>query len=169
MIPDYVKALAGMVGNPLIGAEVGVRSGKTTEYLLDTFPTLSMYAVDAWQVKPRQDRPGFETYEQWNFAEIRAEFDARMEPFGERVTVLNMDSLQAATRVEDGSLDFVFIDAEHTYEAVLADIAAWRPKVRSGGLLTGHDYDSRHGGLVRAVDETFPNVGHKLNIWFIRC
>ena len=55
---------------------------------------------------------------------------------------------------EAGELDFVFIDGEHGYEAAKADVEAWWPKVRSGGLLVGHDYDRhRFPGVCRAVDE----------------
>ena len=48
----------------------------------------------------------------------------------------------------------MFIDGDHSYEAAKADIEAWRPKVRTGGLLNGHDYDStRFPGMYRAVDQ----------------
>lgn len=70
--------------------------------------------------------------------------------------VLWMPSTQAANHVEDGWADFVFIDAAHSYKAVKADIAAWRPKVRDGGWLGGHDYHEAHPGVIRAVDEAFP-------------
>jgi predicted alpha/beta hydrolase family esterase len=50
-------------------------------------------------------------------------------------------------------LDFVFIDADHKYESVKADIAAWLPKVRPGGHIAGHDYHSDWPGVQKAVDE----------------
>ena len=58
----------------------------------------------------------------------------------------------------DGYFDCVFIDTTHTYEQTKAEIIAWEPKVRKGGLLTGHDYGSRrpsHRGVSRAVDEIY--------------
>ena len=62
--------------------------------------------------------------------------------------------MKAAHCFEDGELEFVFIDGEHCYEAAKADIEAWWPKIRAGGLLMGHDYDrQRFPGLCRAVDE----------------
>ena len=62
--------------------------------------------------------------------------------------------MKAGRCFEDGELDFVFIDGEHSYEAAKADIKAWWPKVRSGGLFVGHDYDrQRFPGVCRAVDE----------------
>ena len=59
------------------------------------------------------------------------------------VRLWNCTSLKAAQRFADDSLAFVFIDADHSYAAVRADIAAWLPNVRPGGILAGHDY-SRH-------------------------
>ena len=58
--------------------------------------------------------------------------------------------------IADGDLDWVFIDANHNYDYVRADIAAWTPKVRPGGIIAGHDYLDRDGwGVIRAVDEAF--------------
>ena len=81
----------------------------------------------------------------------------------ERRFVLREGSPTAASRFADGSLDFVFIDGNHLYEAVCSDIAAWWPKLRSGGLLTGHDYAinrdaSGEWGVRKAVDEFSENT-----------
>ena len=64
-------------------------------------------------------------------------------------------SWDAAKLYEDESLDFVFIDAEHDYKSVTKDIAAWRGKVRKGGLICGHDYSQDYAGLMLAVTEAF--------------
>lgn len=71
--------------------------------------------------------------------------------------VLWMPTAEASKHVEDGWADFVFIDAGHSYSAVKADIDHWRSKVRPGGWLGGHDYHPNHPGVIRAVDEAFPN------------
>jgi predicted O-methyltransferase YrrM len=84
-----------------------------------------------------------------------------------------MSTAEAAKQVEDGSLDFVFIDADHSYEGVKADIEAWDPKVREGGYVIGHDYDFPKwwGKQVKqAVDEIY---GEKVktgpdNLWYIK-
>jgi len=69
------------------------------------------------------------------------------------VQVWRLPSVEAAKQFEEESLDFVFIDGDHSYTAVKADIIAWLPRVRTGGILAGHDYYQRWPGVVRAVDE----------------
>ena len=162
--------VAAWVGEPKRGAEIGVRSGVSTAYLLYRFPKLHMIAVDAWRPLPPSDEPGHETYERWDFAKIRAEFDERIQQHANRVTVLAMDSLEAAATVPDGSLDFVFIDANHGYSGVLADLKAWMPKVRRGGTLCGHDYWDRFPGVRRALEELkLPVEAGAEHTWRVRC
>ncbi len=67
----------------------------------------------------------------------------------------SMRSSEAASLYEDGSLDFVFIDADHSYKSVTKDINAWRGKVMSGGMICGHDYSQDYPGLMLAVTEAF--------------
>jgi len=50
-----------------------------------------------------------------------------------------MSTADAAQQIQDGDLDFVFIDGDHSEAGVRQDITNWRPKIRSGGFLTGHD------------------------------
>jgi cephalosporin hydroxylase len=66
---------------------------------------------------------------------------------------VKLPSVFASTLYKDKSLDFVFIDADHKYEGVLADITAWLPKIRDGGIIAGHDYD--WDGVKKAVNEVF--------------
>lgn len=80
------------------------------------------------------------------------------------------DSVVASAAVSSRSLDFVFIDADHSYEAVRADIAAWLPKVKAGAWIGGHDYQEGESGLRRAVDEAFPVIETRPEslIWLAR-
>lgn len=93
---------------------------------------------------------------------LRPERRAKVEKLGG--LVLWMASVDAAANVPDGWADFVFIDAGHSYAAVKADIEAWAPKVSPGGWLGGHDYHPSHMGVMRAVDEAFPQAV-KLEGW----
>jgi hypothetical protein len=67
-------------------------------------------------------------------------------------------SLAASMKYPDVSLDFVMLDAGHDYGDIRADIDAWWPKVKSGGILSGHDFSHYFPGIVRAVCETFAEV-----------
>jgi cephalosporin hydroxylase len=84
-----------------------------------------------------------------------------------------MHSLDAAKEIMHLTggklLDMVFIDADHSYEAVVKDIAAWRNLVAVDGILCGHDYDiSRHPGVVKAVDESIKfKVIPNTSIWVL--
>jgi cephalosporin hydroxylase len=75
---------------------------------------------------------------------------------------IRMHSVQAAKLFDDESIDFIFIDADHKYESVKADLLAWYPKVKQGGIIAGHDYIAApqdnlkfNLGVSRAVDEFF--------------
>lgn len=67
-----------------------------------------------------------------------------------RYEIFVCSSIDGSRHVEDG-LNFVYIDAEHTEEAVAQDIAAWWPKIKVGGVLCGHDYRMDGNGVDMAV------------------
>jgi predicted O-methyltransferase YrrM len=72
---------------------------------------------------------------------------------------------EVAKLFEDESIDVVFIDGDHSESWVLRDLSAWVPKVKPGGLIAGHDYDSRnHPGVKLAADAFFEKHPHPLTI-----
>jgi len=75
------------------------------------------------------------------------------------VSLIIADSISASRFFADGSLDWVHLDARHDFESVTADILAWRPKIRSGGWLSGDDYDEvKWPGVFRAVAQAAPDA-----------
>lgn len=92
-------------------------------------------------------------------------------PNGYPFVVRQMASLDAAKHHADKSLDFVFIDACHSYEAVTADIAAWREKVKPVRVLAGHDWNV-YEAVRQAVSEAFGQVKGNIqlhgNCWYVR-
>ena len=84
-------------------------------------------------------------------------FIENMKPVENFYKHLRTTSIEASTLFEDKSLDFVFIDASHTYIDVKNDILAWKPKIKKGGILAGHDYSSGWPEVVKAVDELIKN------------
>ena len=148
------------------GAELGVSTGRFSTFILAIVQGSTMVAVDLWAPQPGLVGEGSETYADWPHEEnykAFTEHNAKYHPG--RLTVHRMKTVDAAPLVDDGSLDFVFIDADHTYEGALADIKAWTPKVRAGGMVSGHDYN--WPSVKRAVNETGedPHVSHD-NVWF---
>lgn len=142
-------------------AEVGVADGYNALGVLSRRPQSKATLLDQWSVAGDRYRDSGDlaaslTEAQWAVVKDRAA--GLTAPYSPRI--LDCDSIAGASAVQDGSLDLCYIDAEHTYEAVAADIAAWLPKVRRGGWIGGHDYDhpmERRGkwGVKRAVDEAF--------------
>lgn len=165
MANRLVRLLSRMMDRPQRGVELGVWKGDTSQVLLDSFPECHLTLVDPWQewsagtTYSRSDRRmGSIPQSGWDAA--RAECEARFAGHP-RVRILPMISSEAILQV-DGQVDFVFIDADHSYEVVRQDIDLWLP--RTTGVICGHDYGPHFPGVRRAVDETFGgDSGHIVN------
>lgn len=123
-----------------IGAEVGVERGLYSEKLLKANPNLKLFSIDAWEVYG--DYRDHMTQEEMN--EIYYDAVERLKPY--QCKLVKGYSVEISEQFKDESLDFVYLDANHTFEHVVADIAAWSKKVRVGGIIAGHDYIKRKGG-----------------------
>lgn len=134
-----------------LGAELGVRWGQTSRYVLEN-TDCRMIGVDLMQVQPEKE----ETYEAWPWERYEAMVQDIEKTWPDRFDMRRMDTSAAAKTLEDGELDFVFIDADHSYEGVKTDIEMWTPKVRKGGMIVGHDID--RVGVKQAVVEAFGNA-----------
>jgi len=75
----------------------------------------------------------------------------------EVVKDIKKNSWEAANEFENESVDFIFIDADHKYESVVKDIQAWLPKLKVGGVMSGHDYTQPTAGVKKAVEELLPD------------
>jgi predicted O-methyltransferase YrrM len=147
----FYERVAQMLPDNAVIAEVGVYKGCSALYLAERLQQLgkrvTFYLVDHFEGSEGiTDTP----------EQIWKDFNANIEPMRDAFKVMRSASVPTAKLFPDGSLDFVFIDAEHDYESVKADIQAWKPKVKSGGFLAGHDY--HHAPLRKAVDEALPNI-----------
>jgi len=147
---------------PLMMAEIGVCLGVLSEVLLQKLPTLTLLMIDKWSEEP-VDSPYWlgdsdgrklqrQLDEEMSLAISRTEFAQ------DRRCVIVGRSLNVVKLIADKSLDLVFIDADHTYDVVLADIRAWFPKVKPGGVLSGHDF-IRQSDVDRAVHKWISETG----------
>jgi len=75
-------------------------------------------------------------------------------------------SNDAVSKFKDESIDFIYIDGDHTYEVCLADITEYWNKLKPGGIMAGHDYCERHThyGVVESVRKFFGDLKHDFNI-----
>jgi len=118
-------------------AEVGVFRGVFSQHNLRAW-TGDYYAIDAWAFRPAEGRT-----DNWDQAtqEANLAHARRNTRFaGSRVHLVRNRSVNAARTFPDAFFDWIYIDALHTRRAVLADVHAWYPKLRPGGLLSGDDY-----------------------------
>ena len=140
--------------------EIGAWKGRTTKALLEGCWG-PVYAVDHWEGTPgeplQQEKGVYKQFMQnvggygylWGRVNLR---------------IVREASPAAAVMFRDASVDMVFIDGDHRYEAVKADIEAWRPKARK--LIAGHDYGNAvTPGVQQAVDEAFDGVERIGFIW----
>ncbi|KAI8927914.1 hypothetical protein BC831DRAFT_450950 [Entophlyctis helioformis] len=122
-----------------VGAELGVQRGLFSETALTHWPACTRYIlVDVWAAQENyKDIANVDNAAQ---NELYAETMSRVAPWKSKVEVLRMFTSQAAGKIKDGELDFVYVDARHDYCGVMEDLVAYWPKVRSGGIMAGHDY-----------------------------
>lgn len=163
--------------SPLRGVEVGVWEGENSAELLQSFPDLYLWMIDRWKELADEEkwihpRMGRKTEDDFRRAKRRAAKNVEFALY--RTRLMHTDSVSASKEFPDHCLDFVFLDASHDYENVKQDILAWTPKIRSGGILCGHDYNGvgdRAGnfGVKRAVDEAFGDRVQKEDalIWWV--
>ncbi len=120
--------------NFTIGVEIGVERGLYSEILIKSNPGMKLYSVDPWS-------PYHEYREhigKTKFDELYNDAKNRLEPLG--VTLIKKFSMDAVKDFKDRSLDFVYIDGNHSFQHCTNDIVEWSKKVKKGGIISGHDW-----------------------------
>lgn len=154
-------------------AEIGVWKGHSISFLANEIRKTNPEAVELYAIDL------FEDSQDSNFIhdsgimnevrEITSIYNKVLEKTETRKMITDIKSIswEAADRFEDEYFDFVFIDADHSYESVKKDIIAWLPKIRKGGIISGHDYSNNHKGVMKAVNEIFGDKAKVYNntVW----
>lgn len=139
-----------------VGAEIGVRWGEYSEMILRKNPGVKLYCVDSWAPyervgQVRQDR-------------IYSRAKRVLGHLG--ATLIRKPSQEALADFADRSLDFVYIDAMHDFDNCMMDLIGWSKKVKSGGIVAGHDFTNMPGcGVIPAVEAY--TRGHMIYEWYI--
>jgi hypothetical protein len=154
------------------GAELGCYEGQTADFILTQCPEFRLLCVDLWHPMDvgleKSKETGVAPYTIQMMEAAKAKARAVFEKHAGRMSVLELHTVDAAKEVPDESLDFVFIDADHSTEAVVRDAMDWMPKVRHAGYLLGHDED--WPSVRRALAQLWTN-GYTLlrgNVWMVR-
>jgi len=156
----------GLVGE---GAEIGVFRGDFSAHILTHWQGKRLYSIDSWKHQGSLLDVSDVSQEEHN-ENMRACM-SKLQPFKSRSVIVPASSVTAAApfpKDEDARLDFVYIDAAHDYRSVWADLTAWWPRIKVGGIIAGHDYKNScvRKNLVevkRAVDDFFRVEGISVN------
>lgn len=159
--------LSLVIGNELVGVEIGVQRGLLSEEIAKSPRVKKLYGIDPWE---RQVRISY--YRRWTDAQLAGlvkSVQERMRIFGDKWELLKMYSIQAAEVLPD-SLDFVYLDGDHSYENVKAEIVLYERKIRKGGLLCGHDYFGKSNEVQLAVEDYRNSrdlqIWEEMNMWW---
>lgn len=145
-----------------VGAEIGVAEGFFSEVICGANVNLEKhYCVDLWdtyfrgstKLKNREMQDDAYRQAQENLADFPVEF-------------IRESSATAHWRIPDNSLDYIYIDGDHSFDYVMTDLIWWSRKVRPGGIVSGHDaYRFRGAGVVDAVSAY--TTAHQIHEWFV--
>jgi SAM-dependent methyltransferase len=117
-----------------VGAEVGVYKAEYSERFAKV--GLKHYAIDPWMAFPGQGRTQ-KVQERQEFLYGHAQRVLAPYP---NCTMIRKTSMDALADFADNSLDYVYLDGDHSFRFAAEDIVEWSKKVRPGGIVAGHDY-----------------------------
>jgi predicted O-methyltransferase YrrM len=135
-----------LLGKNLVGLELGVFQGTSLLTILNNCHIKKLYGIDSWLahadfIKPNPD--GFPAYsitqEQSDFNKLVTYHRLNHVIDYDKVTIIEEDSLKAVDKIKNESLDFIFFDAMLSEEQSYNEARAYYPKIKKGGLFTGHD------------------------------
>jgi len=169
------------------GIELGVFKGNFSKVILNNWSG-TLYLIDVW--RPLSVEEYDDVSNNQYHSNAYSETIRNIKGYEDRAFMLRMGSKDAVEIFEDQSLDFIYIDANHTYETAKEDVELWYPKIKVGGMISGHDYlpqylfDDRPNeknipilmdegkehyyagmfGVNHAVNEFVDEYNHKLNV-----
>lgn len=136
----------------LMGVEIANRNLSGTK----------LYCVDPW-IDGGPDLRDTGHYKKVAHEPLLTQFLRNVAPVKDYIVPIAKMSVDAAKNFDDGSVDFLMLDGDHSYEAVRADILAWLPKMKKGSIISGDDYG--WPGVTQAVTEAF---GKDVEVRWIR-
>lgn len=147
----FFKKLRDLDKKDMIGIEIGCYAGDSTELFINSGLFKTFYCIDPW-------KNGYDFRDQATKSTEQAEpvFDAKFKD-NKIIRKIKSKSQDAITNFQNDSIDFIYIDGNHQYQAVKKDIELYYPKIKINGIISGHDYTPSWNGVYRAVNEFFKN------------
>src|SRR3989344_2151336 len=157
-LPEFFKEMGYKVG-----AEIGVYTGGFSETLCKV--GLKLYPIDPWRLYPDYQK---------NTHCSQGEMEKQYEMVKKRMAsydcvIMRKTSMEAIKDFKDGSLDFVYIDSNHSFKYIAVDIWEWSKKVKKGGIISGHDYWDGNRPFycnVKTVVDAYTKAA-RLDKWYI--
>lgn len=184
----FLSEIHNRVGDSPVCVEVGVLHGDFSSAIYDILRPVTLHLVDPWEVGA--DKNGKSSHysgdiaslatayaEGWSLEYVKRRFNHQINS---RSIVLHKGySYDWVDSFKDNYFDFIYIDACHLYDCVKADLEMFLPKLKSTGIMCGHDYafspeqrveaDSNNYGVIQAVDEFCENFGFKMRLHSQEC
>ena len=159
---NIYQEIAGKLKDGDHYVEVGAWKGTSAAYLATEIANsgkkIQFDVVDTWLGSPEHLSGGAWADQDAIDGRLFEVFTENMKPVVGFLKPQRITSSEASLLSVDNSLDFVMLDASHEYEDVKADILAWMPKIKSGGILSGDDYHHTWPGVMQAVQELVPDA-----------
>ncbi len=149
-LTDGLNDFVSFLNDNIIFVEIGSYAGESTEIFVKSNKITLLYAIDPW-IDNYDPKLNLKT----SMVDVKKIFDEKMKSYS-KVKVLKMTSVEAAKHFSDNSVDVVYIDGDHKYESVKKAIQTWLPKIKNGGLITGHDITSDN--VRKAIDELLGDI-----------
>lgn len=138
--------------------ELGCYAGESSNIFADHFRDGVLFCIDPWEkgIGPEGENWSVDKY---NAGIVAAEkmFDSMRLSYPHLYKLKGFDK-EFVDMFADRSLDLVYVDCDHTYESTKEIIERWLPKIKLGGIISGHDYFTDTPGVIRAVDELVPRM-----------
>lgn len=144
-IRPFIQTLKKLNLKKIVGAEIGVYKGRNAKQILEQLSIKTLYLIDPF--KPFIDASTGQLHNSANFNDTKTFLDC----FKNQIIFIKKKSDQAFSLIP--SLDFVYIDGDHSYEVVKNDIEVYYPKIKPSGFIGGHNFEPRYLGVIKAVSE----------------
>ena len=141
----FINKLIDLGKKDMTGIEIGCYAGESTEIFINSGLFKTFYCIDPWKFNNSSFYKTVKCAEQL--------FDKRFEN-NKIIRKIKDYSWNAVNNFQDESIDFIYVDGNHTYEACKKDLELYYPKIKKNGIVSGHDYERKYG-VYNAVNEFF--------------